>query len=44
MTHYIHQTSKTNNEGKEDLFRETAREESSSSTSKKMKKTRHKCP
>lgn len=34
MTHYIHQTSKTNNEGKEDLFRETAREASSSSTSK----------
>lgn len=35
MTHYIHQTSKTNAEGKGDLFRETAREASSSSTSKK---------
>lgn len=35
MTHYIHQTSKTNAEGKGDLFRETAREASSSRTSKK---------
>lgn len=37
MTHYIHQTSKTNAEGKGDLFREreTEREASSSSTSKK---------
>ena len=35
MTHYIHQTSKTNAKGKGDLFRETAREASSSRTSKK---------
>jgi len=35
MTHYIHQTSKTNAEGKGDLFSETAREASSSSSREK---------